>query len=194
MERIVWIVNRGKRREANVPTHDGTFIPAGEHPEPRTRLQERLEGQQVSRLYYLTQPGPTGSYGLALELTDGAKLIVFAARDRYSAYSARLLFRWMDRPQIVLPRMERAFVGGRDPVADPPDDLQRHIEGSVIRGIHHFRTPDELGGEHMEIEFSGGGRFHLAAHAIERVTAEGPLLADIDYAYAQPERSQIVLP
>lgn len=173
---------------------DGSLIPQGEHPEPRTRLQERLEGAQVSRLYYLTEPGPTGSYGLVLELTDGAKLIIFAGRDRYSAYSARLLFRWMDRPLIILPRMETAFSGGRDPVADPPDALQQRIEGSVIKGVHHVRTPNEHGGEMMELELSGGGRLHLAARPIEKRTAHGPLLADIEYTYTEPERTRVVMP
>lgn len=175
---------------------DGQLLPfpAAEHPEPRTRLQERLEGMQVSQLYYLTEPGPTGSYGLVLELTDGAKLIIFASRDRYSQYSARLLFRWMERPLIVLPHMERAFMGGRDPVADPPDELQQRIEGGVIRGVHHIRTPNERGGEVLEVEFTGGGRLHLAARPIEKLTAEGPLLADIDYAWSEPERTRLVVP
>ena len=177
-----------------MPARDANFLPKGEHPEPRTRLQERLEGQQVSRLFYLTQPGPTGSYGLVLELTDGSKLIIFAGRDRYSQYAARLLFRWMERPFIVLPRMERAFAGGRDPVADPPDDLQQRIEGSVIRGVHHVKTPNPHGGEVLELEFTGGGRLHLAARPLEKLTAEGPLLADIEYDYTEPERSRMVMP
>ena len=177
-----------------MPTHDGQFLPQGEHPEPRTRLQERLEGQQISRLYYLTEPGPTGSYGLALELTDGAKLIIFAGRDRYSQYSARLLFRWLERPLIVLPRMERAFAGGRDTVADPPDDLQQRVEGSLIRGVIHHRTPNVHGGEVLEMEFSDGARLSLSARPLEKATAQGPLLADVEYEYIKPERTRMMMP
>lgn len=177
-----------------VKSIDGKLIPHGEIPERRSLLQERLENKQVSRLYYLTEPGPTGSYGLVLELTDGAKLIIFAGRDRYSTYAARLLFRWMERPLIVLPRMEKAFAGGRDPAVDPPDDLQQRVEGSVIKGVHHFRTPNEHGGEVMDVEFSGGGRLHLAARPLEKLTAKGPLLADIDYEFTEPTRTRIVMP
>lgn len=169
-----------------MPSRDGQLIPHGEHAEPRTRLQERLEGQQVSRLHYLDQPGPTGSYGLAFEVTTGAKLIVFAGRDRYSQYSARLLFRWMDAPLIVLPRMARAFSGGRarDPEAGPADPLQERVEGGVIRGVVHLRTPTEHGGEQLVLEFGGGGRLHLKARPIETLTADGPLLADVEYEWS----------
>lgn len=178
-----------------MPTRDGQLIPHGEHPEPRTRLQERLEGAQISRVYYLTEPGPTGSYGLALELTDGAKLIIFAGRDRYSQYSARLLFRWLERPTIVLPRMEKAFVQGRsgDAQADLPDSLQQQLEGLVIRGVIHRKEPTGTGGEALSIEFSNGHLLVLVAEVMDKMLADGErLLADIRWHFIREKTTPMI--
>ena len=175
----------------------GDFVPHVERPEPRTALQERLEGQQLSRLYYLMEPGPTGSYGLALELTTGAKLVVWAGRDRNSIFSARLLFRWLEPPLIVLPRMERAFAGGRDgtPEAEAPDELQRLLEGEVVTDVRHFHTPTVAGGEQIEFAFKGGRSFHVAALPVEKRLSDGRLLlADLDWSVEEPERIRIVMP
>ena len=178
-------------------TRDGEFVPHVEAPEPRTHLQERLEGQQLSRLYYLNEPGPTGSFGLAFEWTTGAKLIVWAGRVRGSRYSARLFFRWLDPPLIVLPRMARAFSGGRDrtPEAGTPDDLQRLLEGEVVDHVLHLTTPTVSGGEQIQVAFKGGRSLHLAALPTEKRTPDGRmLLADIDYTVEEPERTRVVMP
>ena len=161
-------------------------------------MQERLEGAQISRLYLLDdEPGPTGSFGFAFEFTTGGKLIVWAARDRFSPFSARLLFRWLEPPLIVLPRMAKAFSGGRDrdPTAEPPTDLQRRIEGQVIDHILHFREPTVVGGEQIEFGFKDQTSLHLAAVPIESLTSGGKrLLAAIDWAIAGPERTTVFIP
>lgn len=177
---------------------DANFLPweRAERPTPRTRLQEYLEGQQVSRFYYLDDVGATGSRGIALELTTGAKLIVWAGRDRNSHYTARLVFRWIPMPRIILPRMARAFSAGRDgdPASAPPDDLQRRVEGSVIHGVLHTTTPTECGGEQIAFEMRGGGRLALGAVPIMTATPEGHIqLADIQWWWSEPERTRIVM-
>mgnify|MGYP001577329801 FL=1 len=178
---------------------DESILPwsRAERPVPKTDLQEYLENQQISRLYYLDEVGPTGSRGLAIELTTGAKLVIWAGRDRNSVFSARLFFRWIPAPLIVLPRMARAFAGGRDgdPASGPPDDLQRAIEGHVIRGVLHSRRPTNVQGEQMAIEMTGGGKFALGAAPIMRQTADGAIMiADLVYEWSEPERARIVLP
>ena len=178
---------------------DESLLPwqRAERPAPKTDLQEYLEGQQISRLWYLDDVGPTGSRGLAFELTSGAKLLVWAGRDRTSAFTARLFFRWLPPPRIILPRMARAFSAGRDgdPAAERPDDLQRAVEGQVIRGVLHSRRPTSAGGEQLAIEMTGGAKLALGATPIMRQTAQGDLqLATLDYEWSEPERSRIVLP
>lgn len=168
-----------------------------ERPTPTTLLQERLEGQQISRVHYLDAPGPTGSRGLGLELTTGGKLLIFAGRDRNSQYTARLLFRWLDPPRIILPRMARAFSQGRDgdPTAESPDDLQRRLEGAVIHGVLTTSVPTPWRGEQTAIELVGGGRLALAAEPIMRMTADGELMsADLVWQYSEKERTRIVMP
>jgi len=176
--------------------HDESALPweRAEKPTPATLLQERLEGQQVAFLHYLDEPGPTGSRGIALELTTGAKLIIFAGRDRESRYAARLFFRWMDPPRIIVPRLARAFSMGRDgdPTADPADALQRRIEGLVIHGVLHTTALTRERGEQMAIDFRGGARLALAARPIEQRMG-GLLVADLLYVYSEPERSHMRL-
>mgnify|MGYP001595889365 CR=1 FL=1 len=172
------------------------FLPweRAEKPAPATDLQEKLERQQISQLHYLDNVGPTGSRGLVLELTTGARLIVWAGRARGGPFSARLFFRWLPRPLIVLPRMERVFSGGRsrNPLADPPDELQRRVEGSVIHGVLHSKRPTSNQGEQCAIEMVGGGRLALAASPIMKNDEDGDLmLADLVYEWSEQERTHI---
>ena len=183
-------------------TFDGDFIPHGgfgeiERTEPRTYLQERLEGHQIAVLHYLDEVGPTGSRGLAFELTDGSRLIVWAGRDRYSKFSARLFFRRLPPPLILTPERAAGFSRGRaaDPEAGPPDELQRRVEGQMIRFVIHHKEPTLNNGEQIEWEFTGGARLHLSALPMERVRpGEKMLLADIAYEFTRPERTQIIIP
>ena len=169
--------------------------PEGTGPGP-SRLQERIAGKQVSRLHYLDALGPTGSLGFGLEFTTGEKLLIFAGRDRTSGYTARLFFRWLKTPLIVLPRMARAFAAGRDgdPASGAPDDLQRAVEGGVIEGPLSTREQAAGGGEMLAIEFRGGGKLMLWAEPTMKPTRDGPMTADIGYAWVEPERARVVLP
>lgn len=183
-----------------MPTNDGHLLPweRGERPEGTgpgpSRLQERISGQQVSRLYYLDQLGPTGSPGMALEFTSGAKLIIFAGRDRGSGYSARLFFRYLKRPLIVLPRMEKAFGYGRTRGLDEPaDELQKAVEGEVVIGAPTCVEKTAQGGEMMTIEFKHGNKLVLWAEPTMKRTPAGAMIADVGYAWAGPERSHILL-
>ena len=182
-------------------TFDGDFVPPGgfkpiERGLPRTDLQEMLEGKQIAVLHYLDDVGPTGSRGLAFELTDGAKLIVWAGRDRYSRFSARLFFRRLDPPRVVLPETLRVLSGGRarDPALGPPDALQERVEGAMVKNVVHHGVPTEAGGEALDFEFSGGARLRLTAVPMEWVRGGETFLADVHYEFVQPERTHIVMP
>ena len=182
-------------------TFDGDLFPEGgfrpiERSLPRTHLQEMLEGHQISRLHYLDEVGPTGSRGLAFELTDGSKLVVWAGRDRYSKFSARLFFRRLPPPLILTPERAAGFSRGRaaDPAAGPPDALQRRGEGQMIKFVIHHKEPTEKNGETIEVEFTGGARLSLSALPMERVRRGEKLLADVEWVFTKPERRHVVMP
>lgn len=183
-------------------TFDGDLIPEGgfrpiERALPRTHLQEMLEGQQVARLEYLDDPGPTGSRGLALELTDGTRLVIWAGRDRYSKFSARLFFRRLPAPLVAVPETIAGWSRGRraDPTASPPDALQRVVEGEVIRHVIHHAEPERAtASELIEVEFRDGGRLYLFARPMERLIRGERLLADIEWRYTKPEKMRVVMP
>lgn len=143
-----------------------------ERPEPRTRLQEMMEGRQIARAVVDRAPGPTGSPVLGLELTSGDRLAVMAKLDSNSRYRARLVFRMMPAPRIITSRMAKSFSQGRaaDPGGAPADlpDLERRLEGAVIRGVRHIVAPTEWGGEQMELELKGGDILWLAADQATR--------------------------
>ena len=175
--------------------HEGGFKPI-ERPAPRTDLQEMLEGHQIAVLHYLDEVGPTGSRGLAFELTDGSRLIVWAGRDRYSKFSARLFFRRLPPPLILTPERAAGFSRGRaaNPEAGPPDELQRRVEGQMIKFVVHHKEPTEKNGEMIEVEFTGGARLRLSALPMERGRAGETLLADVEWVFTKPERTLIVMP
>ena len=184
-----------------MPSRDGDFLPPGgfkpiERGLPRSYLQEMLEGHQIALVHFLDDVGPTGSRGLAFELTDGAKLIVWAGRDRFSLFSARLFFRRLDPPRVVLPETLRVLSGGRarDPALGPPDALQERVEGEVVKNVVHHRTPTKSGGESIDFELSGGARLRLTAVPMERVRGGETLLADVVYEWSQPERRHVIMP
>ena len=185
-----------------MPSRDGDFLPPGgfkpiERGLPRSYLQEMLEGHQIAMLHFLDDVGPTGSRGLAFELTDGSRLIIWAMRDRYSRFSARLALRRLAPPRILTPEQIAGFSRGRgaDPTAEAPDVLQRHIEGQLIRNCVHDKTPAlRSGGERLILEFSDGSNLILTAVPFEQMRSGKSLLADIQWEYAKPEQTRILLP
>lgn len=161
----------------------------GETPEGSgpgdSSIWERITGLQIARLHYLDNLGPTGSQGLALEFTNGARFIIFAGRDQNSGYSARLFVRFMRRPLIALPRMEKVWSGlvlGDD--YGPTDELQRAVNGAVIHGVLGGRERTAKGGELRAIELTGGRNLTLWAEPALRMTDEGLMTADVGYAYS----------
>lgn len=187
----------------------GSFLPAdGARPEQRRRIDERLEGKQVAQVFWVQEDsvdpnaspalhvGPTGSPVCAIELTTGEKWIIMAGRDRDSAYTARILFAWMNRPLIVTPTMARAFSRGRyaNPAGPAPDDWQQRIEGEVIRGVLHTTKPTAWRGEQMGVEFTGGARLVMAAFPCLERHGPGLIIADLDLRWCEPERTLIEMP
>lgn len=164
---------------------DGSLIPGPiERPEPRTALQERLEGKQIARVLLDQDPGPTGSPVLGIEFTTGQRLAVMSKRDSNSRYRARLVFRWMETQNIVTARMARSYSQGR--VADlggvPEDlpDLERGLEGQIIVGVREIVEPTNFGTEQHEWELRGGDVLWLAAdHRNRDKRYRAELLADL---------------
>ena len=186
-------------------TWDGSLIPGPiERPEPRTRLQEALEGKQIARVVLDQAPGPTGSPVLGLEFTSGERLAIMAQRDlsrrepgpgATPPYRARLIFRLMGRQKIVTPRMAGLFSRGRaaDAGGVPADlpDLERRLEGEVIRGIRHIAEPTGWDCEQIEAELVSGGRLWLAAdHQVRDPRYRAELLAQ----YRRREATSVWMP
>lgn len=165
-------------------TWDGQFVPLGdgrvECPEPRRRIQERLDGQQIAMLHVIPEPGPTGSPVLGVEMTSGARVVIMAGRDRNSrTWNCRLLLAWMPAQKVWTPQMARHFGHGRlieagDP---PPEALERWLEGAVVCGIRNIREPTPTGGECLVIELSDGKPLSLWLAA--EVSVQAPFTADL---------------
>lgn len=162
-----------------------------ERPVRREELEQYLEGQQIAVLRYLDAIGPTGSLGIAFELTTGARLLIYAARSGDSKYTAVLAMRWLPRPLIILPRLEKVWRYGmtRELGAEPPDELQKRIEGQVIRGIIQHEDAAGRGGEWISVEFSGREMLHVVAEPALKMLDSGELMvADVVVYYSTPER------
>ena len=151
-----------------------------ERPEKPTRLHERLEGRQLSRLQWLLTPDDC--WGIGLELTSGARIILWSMRDGsydvgQSKYRYRLMIRFMAPHQIIPPRGRRYWGYGRDsglrtavtPHDGPDlgeeaaDEIQERFEGDVIVGASPTYEPNEQGCERIEVEFRSGWKLRLDA-------------------------------
>lgn len=183
---------------------DGQLLPfsGAEVPEPRAYIQERMEGLQIAWAHLVGEPGPTGSPMLGLEFTSGDRALFMAGKDKSSRFTARVVIAWMPAPMIVTARMARYFARGRDgqpgqaapapgPYADAyhrpdgqPDDLQRALEGAIVRHLRHIPDPAPDGGERLELALSGGATLELAASP----TAPAPFAADFRYDLTRPAR------
>jgi hypothetical protein len=181
-----------------LPGSGGEFRPA-ETPVKHKQLVEAFERQQIAVLHYLDADGPTGSRGFGLELTSGVRWAILAARTTDSRkYRAVLVWRMIPAPRIWTPARSRYFASGRSAVGvdflplAPPDELQKHVEGQVIRGLLFAENPTRAGGEEVTFEFSDGSHFILAARATSRViyhpepNAVEHLTADIDWILTFP--------
>lgn len=178
-----------------LPGSGGGFKPA-EQPEKLRVLVQALEGKQLAVLQYLST-GPTGSPGLGFEFTDGERWMVWGARSADShKYRAVLVWRMLVKPQIWTPAKRRHFASGRDadPVLGPPDDLQRQIEGQVLRGLRFAENPTHRGGEEHELEWADGSLLILEALPIRKVVYHPEpgsmdiMTADIAWSLTYPRR------
>jgi len=159
----------------------------GEKPEAKTMLQERLEGKIIARLHWFTEPMPHGGAAFGLELDDYSRLVIMAARPNGpSRYLARVLFRFIPPQRIITPRLRRHFTGGRERElgAPLPDDVQRRVEGQMIRAVHTIAAPNDSGGEQCEIELRDGTR--LKIHALP--DARPSFTADLWYELVEPPK------
>lgn len=193
----------------------GQLLPA-DKPEAPTLLQERLEGRQVARMDYLLSPN--AEWGVGYSLTSGARLAMWATRDDGTGsampgkYRWRIILRWLPPQRIWTRRMGRFFGYGRDDrrygtavrpnvgsdrPAEPPDDLQRRVEGEVIVGAAPTYEPNAERGEVLVFEFRGGGRLRHDALPPLRGAAlpDGMRLrADMAVRWFPPPERRIFVP
>ena len=167
---------------------DAFFLPQ-ETPEPRTRLQETLEGQQVARLRFLgADDVPAGWTGCAFMLTTSGIMVLMAAPVLDGPYLARLLWRKVEEQSIWTRTMERRFRRDRAPDDPVESDVQRRVEGEVIRGVLVEAAPNAHGGEQTRIEFVGGGILLIRAVPV------GSKRADLDLEWTRPSERLVILP
>jgi len=165
---------------------DASFLPIGEHGEPTTWVQERLNGQQISWLDFLAEKDhPEGWSGCALGLTSSAIMVVYAAPGDRQPYGARLIWRYLEAQTIWTRSMDRKFRRSRD----EDTDVQRRVQGAVIRGVPTTKPPNERGGERARIELVGGGLLRIDA-----LPGDGPGEADMDIQWLDTVDRLIILP
>lgn len=184
-----------------LPGSGGGFRPA-ERPEKLKVLVQALEGKQLAVLHYLPT-GPTGSRGLGFEFTDGERWICWAARSTDSKkYKAVLAWRKLEKPKIWTPARRKHFASGRDAdtLLEKPDELQRWVEGLIIRGLRFAENPTSRGGEEQTLELSDGSCLVLMAMPMNLVLYHKEpgsvehMLADIAWELTYPPKSPLVMP
>ena len=178
------------------------LIPA-EKPEGVTKLQQRLDGQQVARLDYVLSPAL--EWGLALAFTGTARFIVWATKDDFGEkYKYRLMLRWM-MPQKILTgrglysrfnRDRHAVVDmhGRPAAEEPHDALQQAVEGEVIIGAEPTYEPNRQGGETLVIQFRGGGALTIQALPPRPSERKKGYLSDLAADWTELDRTTINTP
>lgn len=143
---------------------DNRLLPV-EKPEARTYLQERLEGRQVARMHDLITPAD--EHGLGFELTSGARVALWSARDFDARkYQWRVVFRWIPPMKIWTPTSTRHFGDERRNALKPEDradKLQERVEGQWIEHVGPTFEPNPYGGETVVFHFRGGATFTLDA-------------------------------
>lgn len=135
--------------------------------QPRNTIEEMCVGRQITRLSYLGDGNRYGGAQAGLRLRDSARPIFLAAPGAYLAELRKLPswpFRWavaldfLERLTIISPRVEMELRMGRHKPGseDPPDEVQRRVEGEVILGIPPQHEPTKDGGERIKLELTGG--------------------------------------
>lgn len=182
---------------------DVIFLP-GEKPEPTTFLQQRLEGQQIVRFEYGSEPAPHGGAWVGIETADGWRLFIMASRStmgvifapdikQFVAYTARLLLRLIPPQKIWTKRMHRHARYGRvvDPTAPAADAIQQRVEGQIIKSCVPVHAMNASGGEQLCIGLGDGRELWLGALP----TAKPPYTADLEYEVKEPPpKSMLILP
>lgn len=163
-----------------------------ERPTPLGELQERLEGPQVARWMQPIRL-PRGWEGFGVELTNGERWIVGAAPLSAPPFNARLFLRVFTTEQLIwTKRLRRRLRSDRDATeceADPQiEEVQRRVEGEVVRAFRRFKAPNEWGAESAFFEFMSGAQFHL------RAMRTGLDAADFEWELEPPAARLIALP
>lgn len=165
---------------------DDRLLPV-EKPEGRTYLAERLEGRQIARLQYILTPAE--EWGAALELTSRARCIFWAAEDHDARrYRWRIVMRWMPPLKIVTSKVWAHFTQDRHRALageEPPDDLQKYVEGEWIIGAAPTYEPNGQGGETIILELRGGAKLRFDALPPRR-EARPKIRADFAIEYIKP--------
>lgn len=133
-------------------------------PESRTFLEERLEGRQIARLQYLFFP--TEAWGIGLELTSGARLVIWSADNAGGRFAWRLPMRWIPPQKIWTKNMNRHYGTERKyalKVEEEADALQARVEGAMIVGAKPTFEPNASRGEVIVLEFRDGDRLKIEA-------------------------------
>ena len=182
-----------------LPGQGGGFRSAERPPEGKLAILERAEGKQIMRLKIMADPAdsPGASPAMAFVFTSRDGLYLCAGRTD-GPFRARIMRRYLPPPRIWTRDWETMF-GPRGPF-DPPDELQRELEGQIMVGLAEQKKPNHYGGESIVAEFRSGARLILKARRSAKVIyqAVGPpwvYRADLEWILDAPERpSTVILP
>lgn len=163
-----------------------------ERPTPLGELQERLEGPQIARFMQRTS-APRGWQSFGVELTNGERWIMGAAPLQSPPFNARIFLRVFDAERLIwTKRLTKRLRSDRVPEEAEPDvlirEIQRRVEGEVVRAFRRQTTPTESGGERAILEFLSGAQFEMEA------VRTGLDSADLLYEWSPADRRLLFMP
>jgi hypothetical protein len=139
-----------------------------EIPEVREHIFERFENRQISRFEYRNQwDNPYGGTMFGFQCTDATRIVIMACPNFTEGARAPFILRpvlFEDPNFIWSPSVVRHVTRDRRQAGEPEaDELQRYLEGSVIRRLQLLPEITEWGGEQLAFEFSDDSRLLVRA-------------------------------
>lgn len=173
-------------------TFDGfkAISPDNFEPTPRRAVEEMLVGEQISRLVYFADTSMFQSAMAGLVCVSTERVCIMAAPGEFIAalrkiprypYRWGLAMTYFDRLTIVTPSMARKMRSDRRRVGDePPDEVQKRVEGELILGVPKVEEPSKDGGERIRLELRHYNLWFTAEAPAEGSSLYAGLFVDVE--------------